>query len=139
MVPRRRFLAAYAALVLMTIAASTATWRLAQQHRPGPLAPGAVVLVQTFLGALQHGDLNKACRLFSSLPSCDPTSTAPLLRSYTVSPAEPAVDGVDVPATLNGEYAVFSIAERLGRYRIVDIIADPAAFSPTALPVPLVA
>ena len=41
--------------------------------------------------------------------------------------------GVDVPATLNDEYALFSIAERHARFPIVDIVAEPAAFSPLAL------
>lgn len=133
MVQRRRFLAAYAALALLLAGSSTATWRLASHHRPGPLAPGAVALVQTFLESVQQGDLKTACRLFSSFPACDPSVRPPPLTSYRVQPAELAVDGVDVPATLNGEYALFTIAERLGHYRIVDIVADPAAFDPAAL------
>jgi hypothetical protein len=34
-----------------------------------------------------------------------------------------------VPATLDGQYVLFSIASRRGGYRIVDVIADPSAFS----------
>ena len=45
-------------------------------------------------------------------------------------PAERTVDGFDVPATLNGEYAIFSIVARLGGYRLADIIANPAAAIP---------
>jgi hypothetical protein len=134
MVYRRRFLAAYVVLALGLAASSTATVSLASKHRPGPLAPGAVALVSTFLGSIQHGDLTTACRLFSAFPACDLTITPPVLQSYDVQPAEAAVDGVDVPATLNGEYALFSVSERLGRYRIDDVVADPAALGSFALP-----
>jgi hypothetical protein len=139
MVQPSRFLPAYALLAVALVASGAATWRLASGHRPGPLAPGAVVLVERFLGAVQQGDLKTACRLFSAYPACDPTIVPPPLRSYEVQPAEAAVGGVDVPATLNGEYALFSVSKRLGRYWIVDIVADPAAFSPYALPAPYVA
>jgi hypothetical protein len=90
--------------------------------------------VNTFLTSIQQGDLTTACRLFSGFPACDPTVTPPLLQEFEVFPAELAVDGVDVPATLNAEYALFSISEHLGRYRIVDVVADPAAFSTVLLP-----
>lgn len=80
--------------------------------------------------------MKTACRLFSGLPACDPSVVPPPLRNYRVLPAEPAVDGVDVPATLNGEYALFSLTGRFGRYRIVDVVADPAAFSVADLPAP---
>jgi len=36
---------------------------------------------------------------------------------------------VDVPATLDGQYVLFSIAARGAVYRIIDVIADPSAFS----------
>jgi hypothetical protein len=123
------FLAAYALLVLALAASGTATWKLAFEHRPGPLAPGAVDLVEHFLASVQHGDLRTACHLFSALPACDPAAYAAPLRTYQVFPAEEAIDGVDVPATLDGEYVLFSIATRPGGYRIVDVIADPSAFS----------
>ena len=130
---RKRFLSAYALLALVLAGSGAATWGLASRHRPAPLAPGAVALVTEFLEAVQQNDLRTACRLFSALPTCDPAiSTAPLER-YQVFAAELAVGGYDVPATLNGEPALFSIAERRGRYRIVDIVADPAAFDPAAL------
>jgi hypothetical protein len=134
MVHRRRFMAAYVVLALGLVASSMATVSLASKHRPGPLAPGAVALVNTFLSSIQNGDLKTACRLFSAFPACDPTVTPPSLQKFEVFPAELAVDGVDVPATLNTEYALFSISERVGRYRIVDVIADPALFSAASLP-----
>jgi len=134
MVHRRRFLAAYVLLALGLAASSTATVSLASKHRPGPLAPGAVALVETFLSSIQQGDLTTACRLFSAFPACDPTVTPPPLQEFKVFPAELAVDGVDVPATLNNEYALFAVSEHVGRYRIVDIVADPALFSAASLP-----
>jgi hypothetical protein len=134
MVHRRRFVAAYVLLALGLAASSSATVSLASKHRPGPLAPGAVALVNTFLSSIQQGDLKTACRLFSAFPSCDPTVTPPSLQEFKVFPAELAVDGVDVPATLNSEYALFSVSEHVGRYRIVDIVADPAVFSAASLP-----
>ena len=134
MVHRRRFMAAYVVLALGLAASSIATVSLASKHRPGPLAPGAVALVNTFLSSIQQGDLTTACHLFSAFPACDRTITPPALHSYEVEPAEAAVDGVDVPATLNGEYALFSILERLGHYRIVDVVADPAALGSFATP-----
>jgi hypothetical protein len=126
---RSRFLVAYGLLVFAVATSGVATWKLAAEHRPGPLAPGAVDLVERFLASVQQGDLKTACRLFSALPACDPAAYAPPLRTYEVFPAEAAVGGVDVPATLDGEYVLFSIASRLGGYRIVDVIADPSAFS----------
>jgi hypothetical protein len=87
---------------------------------------------------VQEGDLKTACGLFSAFPACEPAGYAPPLVTYKVFPAEAAVDGVDVPATLDGEYVLFSIAPRRGGYRIVDVIADPAAFT-SLPPQPLVA
>jgi hypothetical protein len=126
---RPRFLAAYGLLAVALTASGVATWKLASQHRPGPLAPGAVDLVERFLASVQHGDLKTACGIFSALPACDRAAYAPPLRTYEVFPAEEAVGGVDVPATLDGEYVLFSVASRRGGYRIVDVIADPSAFS----------
>ena len=134
MVHRRRFLVAYVVLALGLAASTTATVSRASKHPPGPLAPEAVALVNTFLTSIQQGDLNTACRLFSAFPACDPTVTPPALQEFKVFPAELAVDGVDVPATLNAEYALFTVSEHVGRYRIVDIVADPAAFSAVSLP-----
>ncbi len=53
---------------------------------------------------------------------------ARFLAAYHVFAAEPAVDGYDVPATLNGEPAMFAISLQRGRYRIEDVVAAPAAF-----------
>jgi hypothetical protein len=135
---RSRFLAAYALLTLALTASGVATWKLAAEHRPGPLAPGAVDLVERFLASVQRGDLKTACGLFSALPACGPAAYAPPLRTYEVFPAEQAVGGVDVPATLDGEYVLFSIVPRRGGYRIVDVIAAPSAFG-SGPPAPLVA
>lgn len=126
---RPRFLAAYALLGLALALSGAASWKLASDHRSGPLAPGAVDLVDRFLASVQEGDLKTACGLFSGFPACTPAAYAPPLRTYEVFPAEAAVGGVDVPATIDGEYVLFSIASRLGGYRIVDVIADPSALS----------
>jgi hypothetical protein len=124
------FLAAYGLLAVALAVSGTATWKLASERRPGPLAPGAVHLVEDFLASVQQGDLKTACRLFSALPACDPTFVAAPLYSYEVEPAELAVGGIDVPATMNGEHVLFSLAPRSHGYRIIDVIADPSAFSP---------
>jgi hypothetical protein len=126
---RRRFLLAYAVLGLAVAASGAAAWKASTMHRSKPLAPGAVLLVERFLGAIQQGDLVTACRLFDSYPACDPRVGLAPLKSYRVLPAEPAVDGVDVPATLNGEQALFTVQARPGGYRIDDIVADPAGFT----------
>jgi hypothetical protein len=123
---RRRFVIAYSVLALAIAGSGVATWQAVGVHRPRPLAPGAVLLVQRFLGALQQGDLVTACAMFSSLPSCSPGIGVGELKTYTVKPAEQAVDGVLVPATLNGQDALFSVKPRPGGYRIDDILADPA-------------
>jgi hypothetical protein len=135
--PRFCFLAAYALLAFALGATGDLTWKLAADHRPGPLAPGAVDLVDHFLASVQQGDLKTACGLFSAFPACAPAAYAPPLQTYEVFPAEAAVGGVDVPATLDGEYVLFSITSRRGGYRIVDVIADPSSFS--SVPAPLVA
>jgi hypothetical protein len=130
---RHRFLAAYALLAVLLAGIAVATWRVASMHQPRPLAPGAVQLVERFLGALQAGDLTTACRLFSAFPSCEPGAAPRRLNHYDVMSAQPAVGGVDVPATIDGDYALFSIGLHLGRYRIVDVVADPAPFTPAEL------
>ena len=131
MVLRRRFVTAYAILALAVAGVGVATWTATEQHRATPVAPGAVVLVDNFLGAIEQGDLVTACRPFSSFPACDPSIGLFPLKSYRVLPAERTVDGFDVPATLNGEYAIFSVQmARLGGYRLADIIANPAAAIP---------
>ena len=95
-------------------------------------------MVDRFLAAVQRGDLKTACHLFAALPACDPKAYVPPLNTYEVFPAEAAVGGVDVPATLDGEYVLFSIVLRGSDYRIVDVIADPSAFSATPT-IPLLA
>ena len=126
---RPRFLAAYALLGLALAFSGAASWKLASDHRAGPLAPGAVDLVDRFLASVQQGDLKTACGLFSAFPACAPAAYTPPLLKYEVFPAEAAVDGVDVPATLDGQYVLFSITSRPGGYHIVDVIADPSAYS----------
>ena len=126
MVLRRRFVTAYAILALAVAGIGVATWQASSAHRPTPLAPEAVVLVESFLGAVQQGDLITACRLFSGYPACNPSLGTFPLKTYEVLSAQPAVDGVDVPARLNGQYALFSMQRQLGGYRIADIVADPA-------------
>ena len=125
-----RFLAAYALLGLALAFTGAASWKLASDQRSGPLAPGAVDLVDRFLASVQQGDLKTACGLSSAFPACDPTAYAPPLGTYEVFQAEAAVGGVDVPATLDGEYVLFSITSLRGGYHIVDVIADPSALSP---------
>jgi hypothetical protein len=123
---RHRFVVAYAVLALAVAGSGFATWQVVGMQRPKPLAPGAVLLVKQFLGALQQGDLLTVCRMFSGFPSCSPGVGLGELKSYRVMAAEPAVDGVIVPATLNGQDALFSVKPRAGGYRIDDILADPA-------------
>jgi hypothetical protein len=122
----RRFAVAYVTLAVLLALSGAATWKVAG-HRPGPLAPGAVTLVDRFLTAVQQGDLRTACHLFDALPACAQTGSIPSLVDYKVLPAEPAVGGVDVPAILDGEYVLFSIAPlRHHGYRIKDLVADPS-------------
>ena len=131
---RRRFLVAYAVLGLALAGSGAAAWKATTLHRAKPLAPGAVILVEHFLGAVQQGDLITVCRLFSSYPACRPDIGFSPLKSYRVMPAEPTVDGVDVPATLNGQYVLFTISQSLGRYSIDDIVGDPAPAIPAQFP-----
>src|SRR4051812_39796850 len=105
----RCFAAAYAGLAVLLALLGVATWRV-WGHRPGPLAPGAVTLVDHFLTAVQQGDRRTACRLFDALPACAQRGGTLSLVTYEVLPAEPAVGGVDVPAILDGEYVLFNIA-----------------------------
>jgi hypothetical protein len=123
---RHRFVTAYAILALAVAGVGVATWRASTAHRPSPLAPEAVVLVENFLGAVQQGDLVTACRLFSGYPACNPSLGTFPLKTYEVLAAQPAVDGVDVPARLNGQYALFSMRHQIGGYQIADIVADPS-------------
>jgi hypothetical protein len=122
---RRRFLIGYALVFLVLAAEGVVAWRVLADRPKPALAPGAVALVKRFATAVQEGDLRTACRLFSALPSCSAGVAAPTLRTFHVYPAQAAVDGYDVPAVLDGQYALFSIADDRGVYRIVDVVADP--------------
>jgi hypothetical protein len=118
----RRFAVVYVALAMLLALSGAATWKIA-----GPLAPGAVTLVDHFLTAVKKGDLRTACHLFDALPACAQAGSIPSLVDYKVLPAEPAVGGVDVPAILDREYVLFSIAPlRHHGYRITDLVADPS-------------
>jgi hypothetical protein len=87
-------------------------------------APQAVAVVRNYLGALQRGDVARACRLFS-VPSICGAGADVRVRRFTVSAAEPTVDGVQVATTIDAQDALFQLVARHGRYRIVDVVADP--------------
>jgi hypothetical protein len=88
-------------------------------------APQAVALVRRYLGALQRGDVRTACRLFSVPSVCGAGADAHVGR-FTLSPARPTVDGVEVEALIDSEDALFELVASHGRYRIVDVVVDPA-------------
>jgi hypothetical protein len=46
------------------------------------------------------------------------------VQKFTVSPAEPTVDGVQVPAKIDNEDALFLLSAGRRGYRIVDVVAD---------------
>ena len=123
---RTRFRAAHALLVAIVLAVAFATEQALDYRRPGPLAPQAVSLVRQYLEALRAGDQAEACRIFPVPSLCSAGAVAAVQR-FTVSAAEPAVDGVVVPATIDDEQALFQLASRHGLYRIVDVVADPGA------------
>jgi hypothetical protein len=97
------------------------------EHRAArPLAPQAVALVRRYLETLQAGNRAAACRIVS-LPSLCPSGSPLSVQHFTVSAAQPTVDGVEVPATIDDEDALFLLTPgRRGVYRIVDVVADPA-------------
>ena len=76
--------------------------------------------------ALQSGHRETACRLFD-LPSICASALTPRVQRFTVARAEATVDGYDVPATIDGEQALFQLTARPGGYRIVDVLADPTS------------
>jgi hypothetical protein len=122
-----RFRLLYCLLALTLAASAGAAW-WGEATAPRPLSPAAVALVKRFLGSLQRGDFRTACRLFSALPACYYAGEDPQpLTHYRVYPAEPAVDAVDVPALVDGQYTIFITAKSIGRWRIVDVVADPSA------------
>jgi hypothetical protein len=88
-------------------------------------APRAVSLVRSYLGALQRGDIRTACRLFS-VPSVCAAGAEAHVGHFTLSPARPTVDGVEVEAMIDSEDALFELVASHGRYRIVDVVVDTA-------------
>jgi hypothetical protein len=137
----RRLRPAHAALVAVAAVSGFGTWGLfrpARAPRPSPvpvrsaqpIAPGAARVVTSYLQALQSGNRETACRLFYLQSVC--SSKRVLVGQFTVRPAEVVVDGFQVAVTVNGQNALFELAGRPGRYRIVDIVADPA--SPALMP-----
>ena len=86
-------------------------------------APQAAALVRRYLGALQHGDVQTACRIFSVSSVCA-AGANPRVERFTLSPARPTVDGVEVEATIDAQDALFQLVASHGRYRIVDVVVD---------------
>ena len=110
-----RFLAAYALLGLALAFSGTASWKLASDHRSGPLAPGAVDLVDRFLASVQQGDLKTACGLFSAFPACDPNRVRAASEHVRGLPGRGCCRRSRRAGTLDGEYVLFSIASRARR------------------------
>jgi hypothetical protein len=123
---RRRFQLAYVALAALLVPAAYLTVRTLQYRRPQPLAPQAVALVRRYLEILRAGDRAGACRIVE-LPSLCASSAPFEVQRFTVAPAQPTVNGVEVPATIDDEDALFVLsAGHRGVYRIVDVVADAA-------------
>jgi hypothetical protein len=95
-------------------------------NRAPQVAPGAVLVVKTYLQALQSGHRATACRLLD-LPSVCSGAAAPRVEQFTVDRAELAVDGFDVRATIDGQDALFHLQASGRTYRIVDVLADPTS------------
>jgi hypothetical protein len=91
-------------------------------HGASPVAPAAVAVVRHWLDALAAGDRAAACRLFPALPACSGRGLL-VVRHFTIHRAERTVDGVNVPVTIDDEYALVWLQLVRGRYRIVDVIA----------------
>jgi hypothetical protein len=124
---RRRFQLAYLALAGVLVPVGYVTARALEATPPKPLAPQAVALVERYLQTLHDGDRSAACRIVD-LPSLCTTRASVVVDRYTVSPAQPTVDGVQVRATIDDEDALFLLAPaRHGAYRIVDVVADSAS------------
>ena len=115
---------AYLVLGVALASAAYLTVRALQYERPRPFAPQAVALVRRYLETLHAGDRAGACRIVELPSLC--TSSAPLeVQRFTISAAQPTVDGVQVPATIDDEQALFELSPgRRGAYRIVDVVAD---------------
>jgi hypothetical protein len=130
---RIRFRLIYLLLGVVLLSTAYATVRGFRYRPSKPVAPQAVALVRRYLQALQQGDRSRACRIFPA-PSVCAARAAPQLERFTVSSAEPTVDGVQVPATIDSQPAVFQLAGGPINYRIVDVIADPTLPGPAVGP-----
>jgi hypothetical protein len=120
---RNRIRLVYVALAALLAPIPYLTVRALDSHPPKPLAPQAVALVRLYLQTLKAGDRARACRIVDLPSLC--TSTQPLVvQKFTVSPAEPTVDGVQVPAKIDNEDALFLLSAGRRGYRIVDVVAD---------------
>jgi hypothetical protein len=120
---RTRIRLVYLALAGLRAPVPYLTVRALESHPPKPLAPQAVALVRRYLETLQAGDRAAACRIVDLPSLC--TSTQPLVvERFSVSPAQPTVDGVQVPATIDDEDALFMLSAGRRGYRIVDVVAD---------------
>jgi hypothetical protein len=119
---RTRVRLAYVALAGLLVPISYLTVHAFEYHPPKPLAPQAVALVRNYLETLQAGDRAGACRIVE-LPSLCTTSEPVVVQHFTVSPAQPTVDGVQVPATIDDEYALFLLSAGRHGYRIDDVVA----------------
>jgi hypothetical protein len=118
----RRLAAASTALAFVVAGLGLATAKAS--HGAPPVAPAAVAVVRHWLDALAAGDRAEACRLFSALPACSGRG-ALVVRRFTIHRAERTVDGVNVPVTIDDEYALVWLRLVHGKYRIVDVIANP--------------
>jgi hypothetical protein len=122
--PRLRLRLAYALLAGILLPVPYLTVRALEYHPPKPLAPQAVALVKHYLESLRSGDRAAACRIVD-LPSLCTSTASFAIKTFSVSAAEPTVDGVQVQATIDNEQALFLLSPvRYGRYRIVYVVAD---------------
>ena len=127
----RRFVLAYALLVLLAAGAFAAALVAYRSGPPAPVAPAAVRVVQRFMAALSAGDTSAACRIYSDLPACAHRGPATVQR-YRIFPAEYTLDGVAVPVTIDGANAEIDLQRNArGVYRITTIVAAPAAALPS--------
>jgi len=120
---RTRFRLAYVLLAGLLAPIAYVTVRAVEYQSPKPLAPQAVALVKHYLQTLQAGDRAGACRIVD-LPSLCTTDGPLVIDRFTVSPAQPTVDGVQVPATIDDEDALFLLSAGRHGYRIDDVVAD---------------
>jgi hypothetical protein len=121
---RLRLRLAFLTLAGLLVPIGPVTVRASEYSTPKLLAPQAVALVKRYLAALQAGNTRRACRLFD-VPSVCAGNPHVRIQKFTVSPAERTVDGVQVPATIDDEDALFQLELRRDSYRIVDLVANP--------------